>query len=460
MRWRAIVLGVAASTFFLKSELLPIRTYSTADGLAADSVFGIVADSRGFLWFFTGEGLSRFDGYRFINYGVDDGLPHGLVTALIETRSGDHWVGTPRGLSRMATSGRGARFINYRLAPDPASNNIGALLETRSGTILAATAGGLFEWTEPSSARRRDVPGMVPLTLVDAMVEDRAGCVWMATTTGIYVLGPGGTVLHLQVRDGLPADWTQMLLLDSKGRMWAATRGGLAVLGVGPDGAWQVERVFTPSSGLVGLDVTALHESLDGTLWVGTTTGISKLSWDGKQPVIENLTRSQGLSDREIYALAEDPAGNIWAGTEGAGALRIDRVGFTTYREPDGLTTDRVFSVFGDRAGELLTVTQGASARSTHTVDIFDGAHFHSVAPGTFADHPTWGWDRTFLESRAGEWWAATKRGLCRYTAVKASDLDGRAPQICYGSDTIFRIFEDSKGRHLGVRAVQTRGSS
>jgi hypothetical protein len=32
-------------------------------------------DSRGFLWFCTNEGLSRFDGYGFTNYSTDQGLP-------------------------------------------------------------------------------------------------------------------------------------------------------------------------------------------------------------------------------------------------------------------------------------------------------------------------------------------------------------------------------------------------
>jgi ligand-binding sensor domain-containing protein len=44
------------------AETLPIRAYTVADGLAADSVYRVLADSRGFLWFGTDEGLSRFDG--------------------------------------------------------------------------------------------------------------------------------------------------------------------------------------------------------------------------------------------------------------------------------------------------------------------------------------------------------------------------------------------------------------
>jgi hypothetical protein len=47
------------------SELLPIRTYHTADG------------------------LSRFDGDHFVNYGVTEGLPHQYVSSFLETRSGD-----------------------------------------------------------------------------------------------------------------------------------------------------------------------------------------------------------------------------------------------------------------------------------------------------------------------------------------------------------------------------------
>ena len=52
------------------TERLPIRTYATADGLAHNIVNRIVRDSRGFLWFCTAEGLSRFDGYRFTTFGV------------------------------------------------------------------------------------------------------------------------------------------------------------------------------------------------------------------------------------------------------------------------------------------------------------------------------------------------------------------------------------------------------
>ena len=59
----------------LRGEWLPVRAYTTADGLAGNTVERIVRDSRGFLWFCTRNGLSRFDGYEFRNFGMGEGLP-------------------------------------------------------------------------------------------------------------------------------------------------------------------------------------------------------------------------------------------------------------------------------------------------------------------------------------------------------------------------------------------------
>src|SRR6266852_366678 len=83
---------------FARAERLPLKAYTVADGLPNNVINKIVRDSRGFLWFCTGEGLSRFDGYSFINYGDDQGLPHTMVNDFLETRNGELWIGTNGGL--------------------------------------------------------------------------------------------------------------------------------------------------------------------------------------------------------------------------------------------------------------------------------------------------------------------------------------------------------------------------
>src|SRR6185503_9261560 len=109
-RWRLVprlallVIAVAASNLAV-AERLPIKSYTTADGLPHNNVNRIVRDSRGFLWFCTFEGLSRFDGYSFTTYGIAQGLPSQVVNDLLETRDGQYWVATSAGLCRFNPNG-------------------------------------------------------------------------------------------------------------------------------------------------------------------------------------------------------------------------------------------------------------------------------------------------------------------------------------------------------------------
>src|SRR6202171_1522727 len=106
------------SPAFVQAERLPLKPYPVADGLPNNVINKIVRDSRGFLWFCTGEGLSRFDGYSFTNYGVSEGLPHPTVNDLLQTRSGDYWVATGGGLGRFNPKGVPGSRVIY--AHDPA----------------------------------------------------------------------------------------------------------------------------------------------------------------------------------------------------------------------------------------------------------------------------------------------------------------------------------------------------
>jgi ligand-binding sensor domain-containing protein/signal transduction histidine kinase len=469
----SILIALSAFPILLKSELLPIRTYTSADGLAADHIDCIEPDSRGFLWFCTPEGLSRFDGYHFASYGVKEGLAHRTVWTVVETRASEYLVGTRGGLSGINNGGLGAPFATYVPEREAVHNTQGineesalahynsvtAILASRSGKIWCAAGHSLLEWNRANGFRRMPL-SLPPDTRTNAIVEDAQHDLWIGANVGIYRVHESGVVQSFHVKDGLPGDWVEALLVDDKGRLWAATRGGLALISRLATGGWGVERVYTDKDGLIGKDVKALAEASDGTLWAGTSVGISRLRLGGGEPVVvQNLTRAQGLSDRQITALAEDKAGNMWAGTEGAGVMRIDRRGFTTYREQDGLQSDRLYSVLEDRAGELLAVTFGPRAQQ-RSLDVFDGLRFHNVAP-TVLRKPAgsgWGWNQIVLQSRSGEWWMASKEGLCRYPAMKASDLDGRSPKVCYArEDNVFRVFEDSKGR-IWATAQSKRG--
>jgi ligand-binding sensor domain-containing protein len=59
------VLAFCLLSVSVRAERLPLKAYTVADGLAHNEINKIVRDSRGFLWFCTANGLSRFDERSF-----------------------------------------------------------------------------------------------------------------------------------------------------------------------------------------------------------------------------------------------------------------------------------------------------------------------------------------------------------------------------------------------------------
>src|SRR6478609_2128807 len=139
------------------AERLPIRTYTTADGLAHNEIHRIVKDSRGFLWFCTRDGLSRFDGYAFTNFGVEQGLANPAINDLLETRAGEYWVATdgglvrfdPRGTSRRPGNPASTATLMFSVVPIAGENRpnraVTVVREAHDGTLWAGTKDGLYQ---------------------------------------------------------------------------------------------------------------------------------------------------------------------------------------------------------------------------------------------------------------------------------------------------------------------------
>jgi len=70
------------------------KQYTANEGLPTNAVYGGIQDRKGFIWFYTEHGVSRFDGQEFRNYTVEDGLPVNDVWYLAEDRQGRIWLNT------------------------------------------------------------------------------------------------------------------------------------------------------------------------------------------------------------------------------------------------------------------------------------------------------------------------------------------------------------------------------
>jgi ligand-binding sensor domain-containing protein/two-component sensor histidine kinase len=66
--------------------------YDTKDGLAGSTVYRICQDKKGYLWFATDNGVSRFDGKRFKNFTTEDGLTDNDVIYISCDSKGRVWM--------------------------------------------------------------------------------------------------------------------------------------------------------------------------------------------------------------------------------------------------------------------------------------------------------------------------------------------------------------------------------
>lgn len=469
----ALVFSALLATLGVYAEHLPIKTYTTADGLARDTIGRIVRDSRGFLWFCTAEGLSRFDGYQFVSYTTHQGLPDRRVNDLLETRKGAYWIATGNGIVHFNPSGAMMRkdspsadslpepmFTVYYPDEVRAARSINVLAEDQAGTIWCGTWGGLYRFDEVAGQFRflRVDIGMPSQlgddTDVEALVSVHNGSLWIGTSNGLYLRRSDGRCERYTMAQGLPSNFVNALLEDQSGRVWAGMRfGGLCQLAPEPDPNHSVvARRYTTKDGLSTDWIASLFETSDHKLWVGTNGGVSEmLNAKESGQAFRSYTTEQGLSDREVWAMAEDRDGSLWLGTINGGAMKLARNGFIEYGTADGLDVASAQSIFADREGRVCVFSRGVGRWA---INQFDGRRFTAVKPSQPPDSGvSWGWDQIVFQDHQGEWWVHGAGALYRYGKTeRLGELAYAKPKAIYltrdrmGNGAVFRLYEDSRG--------------
>jgi ligand-binding sensor domain-containing protein/two-component sensor histidine kinase len=474
---RLLVLLLLSAALGL-AERLPLKIYTAADGLAHNSVNRIVRDSRGYLWFATSEGLSRFDGYEFHNYGRADGLPNRLVNDVLETRAGELWVATGNGLCRFAPKEKGPkRFRVYRARSGNGAAFINVLLQDRLGRIWCGTEGGLFQLQllDPHSEpifKKVDL-GMPRQAFgdqgVSALLEDWHGDLWIGAGSGLYRQFSAGGIESYTTQNGLPENRITALLEDQHHRLWAGTNEGLCKLisRVVP-GRHLVEAVFGARDGLGADSIKELLQLSDGTLCVGTKIGLSVAAADhlAGSALFTTYTSANGLPASGVEALAQDMAGNLWIGTDGSGVAKLVWKGFLTYTANDGLAGTQIDSLFEAAAGSLCVISRRGS--TDLYVNEFDGGRFRATRVNLPAGTRLVNWgarSQSVVHDRQGDWWIGTGDGLFLFRRLsKISDLASQRPIARYterdGLPTgpIVSVFEDSSGTLWVSSAGQRNG--
>jgi signal transduction histidine kinase/ligand-binding sensor domain-containing protein len=476
--WRCfcVLLCLFASSAALRAERLPVRFYTSADGLGSSFISSLMRDSRGFLWFCTRDGLSRFDGSRFITYqiGTKDAPPG--IESIFETSRGIYWISTTGGLYRfdpempaVPPAGDGRPVLNAEFI-SPAR---GSFFEDKSGRLWflgsklfeVDETGGRFELRE--SALNLPQNPLIDFA-VKAMAEAADGSFWILTTWGLACRRPDGREIFYAV-EAANTDASAALVIDRNGRIWVSRQSGVYVLN--PETPAQTEGApaltvrpfdelaqiqpagsaalpekpgdvfkFTKFEGFENNLPKILYRSGDGHIWISADGSL--IEFDGA--TFKTYTASQGITGG-TGLMTEDPNGNIWIGSP-KGLLRLNRFGLTTYNAEDGLKSPYVLVIGETGDGRLFA---GGNDFHLHQ---FNGLNFQTVRPPLPANaRALWTSNPIFLDSQ-NEWWFLTVIKLYRFGAQTRFDsLATARPAAEYDrrnslrSDQLFHIFEDRR---------------
>ncbi len=347
------------------------RRYDVTDGLPSGSVYDILQDRQGFMWFATASGLARFDGISFKTFRQDpqnpDSLGSSKLHALKLDREGRLWVGSySDGLAMLLPDQQGFRKWKHR-DDDPASlssDYVMALEQTPDGDLWVATDGGGLDRLRPGTQSFEHVqhdparPDSLVSDEVVALLVDHAGNLWIGTRAGLDVRRAGGQLQHVPFeaqavqRD---AGLQVRSLHEIDGQVWLGTNRG--AYRVGADGIAHLAVGEPVASGLVN----GILRDQGGRLWISGDHGIYMQPAAGAAFVHIDAAQllPHGLPDSVVEQIWEDHEGGLWFGCSehGIAYLPPDWNDFSlfTHRpdDPDSLSTTAVGALAPAHDGRL-----------------------------------------------------------------------------------------------------------
>ncbi|MCS6808149.1 MAG: two-component regulator propeller domain-containing protein [Bacteroidota bacterium] len=473
------------------------------------------ADRLGRIWIGTNNlGLLRFEYrplsqngefVRFVHTPVNPAaLPSPKVSAVLETKTGELWVGTGNGLALMNRALE--TFTTYhheRTEPESLVNDeVLSLYEDRDGTVWVGTRSGInfFHPRAQKFLTYRAMPNQaqgLSNNAVWAFAEDKQGKIWIGTEDGLNrmesnpLAGGSGVFEVFRANDVFPnqleENFISALCVARDGTLWIGTdkTGLYALRQTYVYGKATFEHYVAQSGEQASLPNNAISkiiEDRDGKIWVATYGGVARLEsirHDGTAVFTTfrytNPADSQSLIHPIVLDIHQDHTGMIWVGTErGISCIHPSKGTVRNYRplqsRLESLSDNAVQCVYEDRVGRIWLGTEGGLKK-------FDPTTGQSafVDPPEHADNKLREALRTTIlgiqeENTTGILWLSTNHGLIRFNPQTGDMLlyderDGlqgdefivgaafksRTGAIFFGGTNGFSVFHPDS-----LRAVQT----
>jgi len=411
---------------------------SIQHGLSQSTIFDMMQDHHGFMWFATFDGINRFDGYhvrQYRNIPFDStSIMAGWSYGIAEDSGGRIWVAQDGGISVLDpvsetfrryyynasdSSGLQGRLVSNTIE-DP-QGRIWVGLEEQGLDLMDVDRNGRFTHFRHDP----DTPSSLNSDVVSRLYVDHEGYLWVLTDSGLDRLDPRNP----------DAGFSHYLMGMGSSRMsFANTAGGIferpdvpGILWVGTDrGLVRVEvstkeyEVFAaPGGPKKAVGMIAQDRSDRNILWVNIWSGLGRFDVRSKRFTeyagdSENPNAFQVGSATAVYT---DRSGLVWVGTDGRGVDRFNptSVGLALYKadpsKPSSLPGAAVWSMLKDRNGLLWVVTSQGGAWTLSAINRSAGTAVHYQHRTSDPNSLPKGGYIEVLEDRNGLIWVGMARG-------------------------------------------------
>lgn len=470
-----IICIVCLSNTYSQVHDIRFERISLEEGLSQSGVICILQDSLGYLWFGTGDGLNKYNGYGFevMHHSPENlmSLSDDSITSIHEDHRGVLWVGTFSGGLNQFDQEKEIfqHWINEPGNPSSIGHDeVRSIYEDQSGKLWIGTFGGglnQFDRKKGEFLRWKNKPGdpnSISTDQILSIYEDRAGILWIGTYAGginrydrekskfmYWVHKPGD-------RNSLFNNYVYSIYEDHLGILWVGTGGGglnrIATIddNESPPHISHYQNKPDDPSSLSSNNVMSLLEDRSGTLWIGTANGLNRYDRGNKEFTrwIKHSETSQTLSNNSILTIHEDNAGDLWIGTrEGLNKFEHEDETFSHWihdpKNPHSISHDVVVSILEDRGGNLWIGTGGGGLnkfdrnKGTFTHWKNEPGNAHSLSSNEIL---------SIYEDQYGRLWIGTMGGgLNKFNRKEESftryrEDDGLPNDVTYG------ILEDDFG--------------
>jgi signal transduction histidine kinase/streptogramin lyase len=362
----------------------------TRHPVVGDTVQSLHIDRAGVFWIGTPHGLYRVEGATRRRFTRQDGLSNDNISALLEDRDGNLWVGTAGGGLNRLTQGR---FSHLTQREGLSDDDVRCLLEDPDGNLWIGTAGGLSSLSDGRFVTYGALEGLRDPS-VPSVAAAADGSTWIGTTSAGLARLRDGVMTHVPLPRGLGRDAVLVLYEAKDGGLWISVENGRLFLlkdgrmtehtPLGLPSTWRVSSISEDDQGplffvngfgqlarirdrrLVAVDPAAprlgyahcIHHDSDGTLWLGTPRGLVRV----REGRYRRFTTREGLPHDRVRWVTGDADGGLWLATIGGLAyVRGDVVRKVTVGE--GLPENYLRVVLDDGLGYLWVASTGHLCR-------------------------------------------------------------------------------------------------